>query len=167
MLAYKATPRQRALAAALKRKLRADDPEGQKQLKRESHARNKLANNAATRAWRIDNPEKFKASVKRWYDAHPEAKARNRNRRRARKAGAEGNHSRAEWTGVCEAYGRCCAYCGTSAKLTRHHVVPLSKGGSDWISNIVPACGSCNSRIGTKTVLPPASRKTECTATEV
>jgi 5-methylcytosine-specific restriction endonuclease McrA len=40
-----------------------------------------------------------------------------------------------------------CAYCGHShneAKLTRDHVVPVSKGGKDTWMNVVTACWKCN-----------------------
>lgn len=36
-------------------------------------------------------------------------------------------------------------------RLTADRVIPLSRGGSNFIENIVPACGSCNSRKGTRT----------------
>lgn len=38
-----------------------------------------------------------------------------------------------------------CAYCNASGELELEHVVPISKGGLHHISNIVPACHSCNS----------------------
>ena len=38
-----------------------------------------------------------------------------------------------------------CAYCGAlDYNLTMDHVIPLSKGGINSVSNIVMACGSCN-----------------------
>lgn len=36
-------------------------------------------------------------------------------------------------------------YCKVSKAGTKDHVVPLSKGGTNYIDNIVPACVSCNS----------------------
>lgn len=45
-----------------------------------------------------------------------------------------------------------CAYCGFRLKLTLDHVVPVSKGGRDIESNLVPACQSCNSSKGAKDV---------------
>lgn len=47
-----------------------------------------------------------------------------------------------------------CAYCGTifhSDKLTRDHVMPLSRGGKDEWTNVVTACGRCNSHKGALT----------------
>jgi len=44
-----------------------------------------------------------------------------------------------------------CAYCGGVA-TTRDHVVPVSRGGSNASLNLVPACLSCNSRKGNRTI---------------
>ena len=53
-----------------------------------------------------------------------------------------------QWQDRCSLYGNCCAYCGTSleSKVEIDHVIPVSKGGSSWPSNLVPACRSCNAR---------------------
>jgi len=69
-------------------------------------------------------------------------------RRAAKKSG--GDISAAEWKAL-KALIHGCFYCGRSdRKLTMDHVVPLSRGGRNVIANVVPCCGSCNSRKGTK-----------------
>lgn len=58
-----------------------------------------------------------------------------------------GTHTRAEWLEKVELLGECCVYCGRSdLPLTEDHKVPLSRGGSDAIENVVPACAPCNFR---------------------
>ena len=37
-----------------------------------------------------------------------------------------------------------CAYCGDGNNLTMDHVVPRSKGGTDFTKNVVCCCSSCN-----------------------
>jgi 5-methylcytosine-specific restriction endonuclease McrA len=40
-----------------------------------------------------------------------------------------------------------CCYCGKGSnlvKMTREHLIPISKGGSHHKSNIRPCCGRCN-----------------------
>lgn len=93
---------------------------------------------------------------KRWAKANPEEVRAKNQQRRSRLKGAEGSYTVQQWTERCEEYDSKCAYCRKRRKLTVHHVKPLSKGGSNYIDNIVPACGSCNSRIGTKEIWPEA-----------
>ncbi|MCX6685069.1 MAG: HNH endonuclease [Methanoregula sp.] len=47
---------------------------------------------------------------------------------------------------------RCCIYCGSAENLSLDHIIPLSKGGPDIISNQVYACRSCNSSKGDKDI---------------
>lgn len=42
-------------------------------------------------------------------------------------------------------FGGSCVYCGKSCKPTLDHFIPVSRGGSECLSNFVPACRSCNS----------------------
>lgn len=41
-----------------------------------------------------------------------------------------------------------CAYCGSEENLTIDHVIPQSKGGSDFTKNVVCCCQSCNQNKG-------------------
>lgn len=48
-----------------------------------------------------------------------------------------------------------CGYCScdiTLQEMQADHVVALSRGGTDDISNMLPACRSCNHRKGTSTL---------------
>jgi hypothetical protein len=76
-------------------------------------------------------------------------------RRRARLAGAQGSFSTREWETLLAQF-ESCPMCkrawdeippptGRSSVITRDHIVPISKGGSNSIDNIQPLCYSCNS----------------------
>ncbi len=99
---------------------------------------------------------------KRYLDSHPEARERERQRRRDRyrnnkeyflalgsrrrawKLGGGGSHSEDAWRQLKELFGNRCLCCGQEKKLTRDHVIPLSRQGSDDITNIQPMCAACN-----------------------
>src|SRR5215469_6398043 len=55
--------------------------------------------------------------------------------RRARLFAAEGSHTPEEWRAMVAACNSRCARCGEIRKVTRDHIIPLTKGGSDYISN--------------------------------
>ena len=49
-----------------------------------------------------------------------------------------------QWAALTAAWGGC-AYCGvTGSAVQRDCVQPISRGGRYTLSNVVPACGSCN-----------------------
>jgi len=69
-------------------------------------------------------------------------------RRRALNKGAIGSFSQGEWELLKIQYNFTCPRCfkkEPEIKLTIDHIIPLSKGGSNWIENIQPLCRSCNS----------------------
>lgn len=100
-----------------------------------------------------NNREQQMADAEEWRQANPDrARAIGRNaahRRRARQYAAEGGHTEREWLDLLVAYEGRCAYCPDLAD-TRDHVIPVARGGSNSIDNIVPACKSCNCSKGTK-----------------
>lgn len=112
----------------------------------------------------LDNNRPQRNAWERQYNQRPEVKTRrNRslaktgsareqvNRRRVRLAKAQGSHTKAEWLDLCAWVGNKCVVPGCSrTDLTRDHIVPLSRGGTDYINNIQPLCRSHNSKKGTK-----------------
>ena len=78
--------------------------------------------------------------------AHPERIAHLKAQRYARERGAEGSYTIEEWEALCEKHQHRCAICGEQKPLTVDHIIPLSKGGTNYISNIQPLCRNCNSK---------------------
>ena len=93
-------------------------------------------NNERSRLWARKNPAKRRATD---------------GRRRALELGAAGSWTHSEWTALVAEFGGHCAYCGALAPLTVDHRVPLSRGGSNWIGNLIPACARCNKKKGRRT----------------
>lgn len=121
---------------------------------RANYAKKPEAWQARSRKWRAENPEKQKQATKSWKQRNHSRVISLNNHRRAKLAKAVGRFTDQEWLARCNEYGRRCAYCRKARPLTRHHLVPLSRGGNNLIENILPACRSCNSRVGTKIVYP-------------
>jgi len=104
---------------------------------RETYLRNKSHIRARQSEWDKNNRESKRSSWKKW---------------NAAKRGGTGSFSSDDWQETLSVFCFKCAYCGNEENLTQDHVVPLSKGGTHEKSNVVPACKSCNSRKGDKTI---------------
>lgn len=89
------------------------------------------------RQWKVDNPEKVKAKD---------------HRRRSRKRQAEGHWKPEDIKALEVKQDMKCAYCGCDISTGYHidHIHPLSRGGSNWASNLALACGTCNLSKGAK-----------------
>lgn len=91
-----------------------------------------------------------KITALEWARRNPDYVAHNSSLRRARIKGAEGSHTIEEWEAVKKAHDNRCAHCGTDEPLTKDHIIPLTKGGTDFIDNIQPLCHSCNASKGNR-----------------
>ena len=83
------------------------------------------------------------------------------NRRYAAKLNAKGTHTAEQVLLLLEKQDNRCFYCKTELKKWhQEHKVPLCRGGSDDISNIVISCPTCNLKKNTMTAEEFLRRKT-------
>lgn len=116
---------------------------------------------AAKARYRERHREMLRERNREYHKRKPEMKTRYRkinreawrmkhrvweHNRRARVRNAEGSFTVQEWLDVCAKHDNRCAHCGLQVELTQDHIIPLARGGTNWISNIQPLCRICNSR---------------------
>lgn len=88
-----------------------------------------------------------KENAPMWKGGNSDLKSRLRRRERMIKNG--GKHSEKEWSELKEKHNYTCLLCGKKEpeiKLTKDHVIPVSKGGDNNITNIQPLCLRCNTK---------------------
>lgn len=102
-------------------------------------------------AYRKDNLEKLKNLHKSWRERNPDKVNVYRHVRRARQSNASGSHTAEERRLVLESCAGLCFYCQQKSATVTDHVIPLSRGGTNAITNLLPSCFSCNVRKGDKT----------------
>jgi 5-methylcytosine-specific restriction endonuclease McrA len=104
-----------------------------------------LATQRRRRLTYIDpNPAKRRAKQREHYRANRDQYFANVSARKTRLLGGGGRHTADEWQQMRELFGNVCVCCGRRIRLTRDHVVPTARGGSDDILNIQPLCLGCN-----------------------
>jgi 5-methylcytosine-specific restriction endonuclease McrA len=132
-----------------------------KDRRRESRRRYYVANAEKLRARQRDrNREKYVANPRAALDYYKQWRLRNLERARnyvrvacnKRRAAAAGRHfTFEEWEELLRTHDGRCAYCGSAERIEADHRTPLCRGGSNEISNILPACRPCNRRKHRKT----------------
>lgn len=130
---------------------------------REWHMRTRDRRREVSRAWksqnmqrvlerqrerRAANPEREREQRRAYYILEPERHRAKSHRRRTRELQAEGSFTAEDIQRQYAAQkGRCYyAACGHS-KLVKYeidHIIPLSRGGTNWPDNLVLTCPSCN-----------------------
>lgn len=111
--------------------------------------RNKEKELKRIQEWARKNPEKRNANSKKYRLANREkyvAWLHNR-RDKLKKAGKISIKA----LSALRAKTKSCCYCNRRRPLQIEHKVPIARGGTNHISNIALACGTCNRRKHTKT----------------
>lgn len=107
--------------------------------RRLSQARYRKAHRSERKEYDARRPSRA-AEHRARYQSNPTEYMRHRDSRR----GAIGQYSESEWRRLLARHGNSCAYCGSGQEIERDHVIPLSRGGTNYIGNILPACRKCN-----------------------
>lgn len=130
-------------------------------------------------AWNKANPEKVATNMRKcrelrpeyYYEYNKEWRLRNKEsvrlhdkkkhaKRRAAINSSPEKITRAQWELIKSKQGYRCFYCSKKPdKLTKDHIVPLSKGGNHSAQNIIAACNSCNTRKMTSSIYEFAQRR--------
>jgi 5-methylcytosine-specific restriction endonuclease McrA len=133
------------------------NPEAAKKHRQVTYNNNKESILESHRSYYRNNKEKILKRHKRYYVSNIDLYRRAKSRRRAK----ERNNGYEKYTlaQVLELYGTVCHICleqidmdaprsigakGWENGLHLDHVIPISKGGSDTLSNIRPSHGICN-----------------------
>jgi 5-methylcytosine-specific restriction endonuclease McrA len=112
--------------------------------------------------WRKREPEKATAASERWRKLNPDKRQAGLAKRRARKAGAGGSYSAADVAEILKMQRSKCGYCRCLLKGRDYHVdhiTALSKGGTNYRSNIQILCKSCNISKGARDPLDFARQR--------
>jgi 5-methylcytosine-specific restriction endonuclease McrA len=112
------------------------------------HILNKSRRNAYSRFWYDANKERSNATASEWWKNNPDKSAALWSKRRARLLNADGVYTDDDIRKIRLAQKDRCAYCKNrlGGRGSRDHIIPLSKGGSNWPQNIQLLCKPCNSK---------------------
>jgi 5-methylcytosine-specific restriction endonuclease McrA len=108
------------------------------------------------RTWRENNRERDNGRKRTWVKNHLDRRrkqVRISNLMRAHLLRAVGSFTYEEWEILKRKHNYTCPTCGRKEpeiKLTIDHIIPISKGGTNYIWNIHPLCLQCNVRKGNK-----------------
>lgn len=100
------------------------------------------------------NKDRATQTQKAYYRANKELYTVRSNARKSRLKAAKGGYTLQEWKNKLDVWGYRCYLCLESLigkTIHIEHRIPISRGGTNWIANIAPACAECNLSKNNKT----------------
>ncbi len=99
--------------------------------------------------WAINNPERVTELGRNWRQRNPEKVAANNRKQHSARRAVKGHFTDEDLRQILERQKHRCVYCKVT--LTRRtksldHILPVSKGGTNWPDNLQFTCRSCNCR---------------------
>lgn len=118
---------------------------------------NKVYMRKIVKRWYHDNLEHARELGRKYankrYNRCRESILHNAHIQNSKRKGAIGSHTMKEWKDLKARHNFTCLHCGRKEpeiKLTRDHILAISKGGTNFIDNIQPLCLSCNCSKGNR-----------------
>lgn len=114
--------------------------------RRARYAANKQRELARNRAWRAKNLDRARAICRQWAKDHPLVMRAIVARRRSLRLKAEGRYTNRDVLSLLAAQNGRCKSCGRDicCGFEVDHVIPLTRGGSNWPANLQLLCQACN-----------------------
>lgn len=114
---------------------------------------NREKHSTLVNGWRRANPDRTAAIGKRSRIANADKYRVYRHRRRALERAAEGDFTQQDIDKLLAQQQGLCVYCRCDIFATYEvdHIVPLSRGGSNWPHNLQLLCRHCNAAKGDNT----------------
>ena len=129
---------------------RKNNPEKAKLVNANRYKKNPEKYKLESTKWQKENPDKVRTKNSKWAKANKEKGASYTQSYRTRKR--QNNSYDISDKFFINLYKSLCVYCGSSDSIQADHVIPVSRGGSQSIGNLVPACKPCNTSKGAKTI---------------
>lgn len=166
-------------ARAARRRSYWNNPDNERAYARKWYQENKEWVSEYNKLYREGNPEIIRACIDRFYEQNPDYRREyyeqnkeqiaqrnsawgkaNREKTRAawhrydaRKKGAQGEYTPEDAANIYRFQNGHCKYCNADLEIVgKHldHIMPLTRGGSNWPTNLQYLCPTCNVSKGSK-----------------